>query len=211
MDAFLSYLYGFLQADGNLYEQSRNRGKLSIEISKRDENIIFLLKENIKVNSFITYRNRTTNFGYGEFIKLSVYDKNFRDKIKSYGFPVGEKSDIIEPPISTSFEENDYIRGMIDGDGSLGLTGNGFPFISIITKSEKWKEFYIDYLFRKTGKRKNINRNKRDSAFNIMMNKEDAQTIIKELYYKDCICLDRKREKAKEVLSWIRPLNMNKR
>ena len=41
MDAFLSYLYGFLQADGNLYEQSRNRGKLSIEISKRDENIIY--------------------------------------------------------------------------------------------------------------------------------------------------------------------------
>jgi len=212
MDKIFSYLYGFLQADGNLYEQSRNRGKVSIEILKKDEDILLLFNDYLtETNTYISYRNRQTNFGYGEFVKLGIYDINFRNKIKSFGFPVGKKDEIIEPPICESYYKIDYIRGLIDGDGSLGLTGNGFPFLSLITKSDKIKDFYIDFIFEVTGKRKVLNRNKRGNAYNIGVYKEDAQKIVEIMYYDECICLKRKMNKSKEVLSWVRPPNMRKR
>lgn len=210
MDENFSYLFGLFQADGNLYEQSRNRGRLSLEILKRDEQIILILMKQIEFNSFVSYRSRTTNFGFGEYVKLSIYDRSFREKMKSLGFPVGKKDELIAPPIGESFEERDYIRGIIDGDGSLGLTGNGFPFISLVTKSEAIKEYYINYIYRITNKMKNISRNKRDNVYNIMVNKEDAQKIVSDIYYDNCICLERKRNKSKEVLNWIRPITMKK-
>ncbi len=211
MDKNLSYLFGFLQADGHLHETTRNRGELSIEILKRDENVLLFFDKLLSENTYISYRSRQTNFGYGEFIKLSIYDRSFRDSIKSYGFPIGKKDEIIEPPKNIEFSENDYVRGLIDGDGSLGITGSGIPFVSFVTKSEKMKDFYIDFLEKKTGKRKIINRNKRDNVYNIMMNKEDSQTITKELYYNNCVCLERKKTKAAEVLSWVRPVSMKTR
>jgi len=61
-----------------------------------------------------------------------------------------------------------------------------------------------------TGKNKNVKRNNRDNVYNICSNKEDAQRVIEKIYYKGCICLDRKKEKAKEVLLWNRPKNMRK-
>lgn len=211
MNEFMSYLYGLLQTDGNLYETSRNRGRISLELKKEDEVLLEEINNQLKINSYITERTKNTNFSKNyTSVCLKIYDLDFRKNIKSFGFPVGKKSEIIEPP-KTKFVEPDYIRGLIDGDGSLGLTGNGFPFLSFTIKSEKLKEYYLDYIFRKTGKRKNINRNKRDNIYNICVYKEDAQVIIKEIYYENCLCLNRKMKKMKEVLSWKRPKSMKKR
>ncbi len=44
-----------------------------------------------------------------------------------------------------------------------------------------------------------------------MITKEDAQLFVKEVYYEGCLGLKRKKNKAKEVLSWIRPLEMRKK
>lgn len=211
MDNNMSYLYGFLQADGNLSEQTRNRGRITLEICKKDEDIIHAFDNIITENTYISERHRKTNFGENDFIKLSIYDLDFRNKMKSYGFPVGKKDDLIEPPKNVEYSINDYVRGLIDGDGSLGLTNKDIPFVSFITKSEKMKDFYIQYLFSITGKLKTSSRNKRDNAFNIAIYKEDAQKFVKQVYYKDSLTLKRKEEKAKNILSWVRPATMKKR
>lgn len=207
MNSFMSYFYGLLQTDGSLSEETRNRGKISLELNIKDEDILLKINELLKVNSYITERTRKTNYSENSTtVSLKIYDLGFRNYIKNQGFPVGKKDKIIEPP--KSFIKEDYIRGLIDGDGSLGLTQNNYPFLSLTTKSEKIKDFYINYIFENTGKLKNLNRNKRDNIYNICVYKEDAQILTKKIYYDNCLCLNRKLEKSKEVLFWIRPLTM---
>ncbi|MEA5567319.1 hypothetical protein [Anabaena sp. UHCC 0399] len=37
---YYAYLFGFIQTDGHLYNNTRDRGCLSIEINKQDEHIL---------------------------------------------------------------------------------------------------------------------------------------------------------------------------
>jgi hypothetical protein len=39
---------------------------------------------------------------------------------QAIGIPYGKKSETVNPP-SNPFSEKDYIRGLIDGDGSIGM------------------------------------------------------------------------------------------
>jgi hypothetical protein len=48
-----AYLFGFIQTDGNLYNNTRDRGRLSIEIHKQDEDILWAFQNLIPFNSSI--------------------------------------------------------------------------------------------------------------------------------------------------------------
>lgn len=207
---FYAYLFGFAQTDGHLYEQSRNRGKLSIEISKQDEEILENFKRLLPFNSSIRHRIRTTNFGTNyESVVWTVCDKQFRDCLKDWGFPVGKKSEIIKTPCVV-YSQADYFRGIIDGDGSLGLTANGFPFVSLVTSSPQIVGEYMNFIKRITGKVKTSLPNSRDKIHNIAIYKEDAQQLVRQIYYKNCLALPRKLRKAEEVLAWQRPSTMKR-
>jgi hypothetical protein len=205
-----SYFYGFAQADGSLYETTRNRGKLSIELSERDESLLLEFQNTFTVNSYMSKRTRDTNFKDNHTsVTFTIHDWEFRKELKLLGFPNKSKSLIIGPPTG-NYKEVDYIRGIIDGDGSLGLTSQNIPFISLVTMSDDLKDYYIKFIYNVTGKLKKPNRNTRDNAYNIMVTKEGAQLIVSKLYYENCMCLSRKLSKSKDVMSWIRPPNMKK-
>ncbi|HVE58259.1 MAG TPA: hypothetical protein VNB22_15605 [Pyrinomonadaceae bacterium] len=125
------------------------------------------------------------------------------------GIPCGRKSHIISTPVC-EYSKIDYFRGLIDGDGSLGLTSKSFPFLSFITASPKFAFEYLNFLKSITGKEKTSIQNKRDNVFNIAVYKEDAQKVVQILYYDKCLALPRKLKKAKEVLNWQRPATMKK-
>lgn len=94
-----SYIYGLLQADGNFYETTRNRGKIRLEISKRDKDIIYKLSNNLNVNTNISERTRDTNFKEEyDSISLTIFSLEFRNKIKSLGLHPGKKDISIKPP-----------------------------------------------------------------------------------------------------------------
>jgi hypothetical protein len=204
--SFNSYLIGLLQTDGNYYETSRNRGRITLELSKRDEDIINKINVILSGNSTITTRKRDTNFKNDyESVSLNIFNHDLRMEIKKY-LPVGKKSDIIEIPDNVI--KKDYWRGIIDGDGSLGITKNGLPFISLVTKSNSLVNSYLEYIKEILNIEKVANRNKRDNAYNVMITNENAQKLIEELYYDNCLSIDRKLNKSKEVLSWKRPENV---
>jgi hypothetical protein len=180
-----SYFIGFIQADGHLQKNTRNRGKLTIEISVRDIDILNKFQKIIPVNSTMYTRVRQTNFSNSHTgVTLNVFDKEFRDTINYYGVPYGKKSDIIKPP-DCDYSEHDYWRGIIDADGSIGMTSKGLPFISLVTASG---DLY--------------------NVFNITIGRENSQKIIQSLYYSNCIALDRKIALAQNVLKWKRPDNL---
>lgn len=207
---FYAYLFGLIQTDGHLYQNSRNRGRMSIELGKRDEEILLKLQKRLPFNSTISERTRKTNFK-DEYISViwNVFDKRFRDFLMENRLPGGRKSKTIVSPVGR-YSKIDYFRGLIDGDGSLGLTANGFPFLSFITASSEIAGEYLDFLKSITNREKTTTANKRDNVFNIAIYKEDTQKVVQILYYKKCLALRRKLEKAKAVLSWQRPGNMRK-
>lgn len=53
-----------------------------------------------------------------------------------------------------------------DGNGSLGVIRNNRPFVGIVCKSDKIKEFIVQYVKREIGLDNVINRNKRDNIYN---------------------------------------------
>lgn len=200
-----AYFFGLLQSDGTFYETTRNRGRISLELQRSDSAILAKLSEMLPVSSTIMHRDRDTNFkkNYHSDV-LCIFDWDFRKEMKSLGLPVGKKHEIVRPP-EVPFSEADYYRGLIDGDGSLGTTCLGRPFLSFVTSSEEISRSYLDYIKKITGRVKIISRNERDGIFNIALFFEDAQVFARTLYYHGCISIERKYRLAQEIQSWVRP------
>lgn len=191
--------------DGSLVNSSRGRGRFSIELNKTDCHLIDEFADLLAVKSSISSRTRNTNFKEDyESYSLIIFNKDFRKELESYGFPSGKKSNKIKIP-NCGMSVKDFWRGVIDADGSLGLTSQNFPFISLTTKSEHIKNEFIDLIETITGKKKNVNRNKRDDIYNIMLTKESAVALIKYLYEGSEIYLKRKFAKAVDIIKWERP------
>lgn len=221
IDNNFSYMIGLFQTDGSMSQHSRDRGIFSLSISSKDEDIIYKIKKLIPYNSSVKKRNKKTYFQRNskcyeynnEIISFSVHNKYFRDFLLKCNIPYGKKSNIIEPPTHLqNFSKIDYIRGLFDGDGSLGYTGLNFPYVSFVTESETIKNYIIDFISEITNKsKKEVNRNKRDNIYNILISKEDAIKFCELVYYKDCLSLNRKYNISQDIIKWIRPENMKKR
>lgn len=212
LDPNISYMIGLLQTDGHHYSGIGKKGKIGLEISYRDKDIIDKISGLLECNYSIYSRERITNFSNNikkKYISINICDFSFRSWIKKY-VPIGKKSKVIKPP-NDFFSTYDYWRGIIDGDGSVGVTVNNFPFIGLVTDSHDLAISYADFIKKITGQDKVINRNKRDNIYNITVFREDAQLLISKLYYKNCICIDRKKTKALEALKWKRPKSLKKR
>jgi hypothetical protein len=87
--------------------------------------------------------------------------------INKLGLPYGRKSQTISPPRG-EFASRDYLRGVIDADGSVGYTGKGFPFVSLTTASTAIGHFLCDYGKQVSGVQRTIKRNERDGIYNIL-------------------------------------------
>lgn len=205
-----AYWFGFIQADGHLRCIKGNKGALTVELGIQDRWLLERFAELVPVYSSITTRRRKTNFKEAyESVTWTVYDFEFRQELISLGMPEGRKSVTIAPP-KTEFLEPDYYRGVVDADGALGLTANGYPFLTLTTYSEALANGYLAFVEKVAGKVKTASRNTRDQIFNIAVFKEDAQYLVATMYRKGCLALPRKMDKAGDVAQWIRPEGMRK-
>lgn len=199
----VSYFFGFAQADGHLEDGAGNKGRFRIEISAEDKCILEAFAKIIPAYTSITERTRDTNFKKASRLAaLAAYDLAFRDRLKSLGFPAGRKSNIVSMPAEAI--EKDYLRGFVDADGSVGLTRASIPFISLCTSSEYIKDSFLAYTNKLTGRIRRPGRNKRDNIYNICVFLEDAQLLIKDLYYEGALALPRKAASARSALAWSR-------
>lgn len=203
MNEFESYYFGLLLTDGNLSLYERNRGKVTLEVSERDADIIELLVENIP-NSTLRRRERDTNFSDDyKSIVFSNHRKEFRDFLIENGFPVKNKTQTCGTPTG-EYSERDFWRGIIDGDGSIGYIADGSPFISLVTKSENLKKSFLELLKKRFNIIKNISRNKRDGIYNIMVKNEEALLLGAYLYKGSKFFIQRKYESFLSISEWKR-------
>ncbi|MFS8204788.1 hypothetical protein ACLVWQ_39720 [Streptomyces sp. CWNU-52B] len=203
-----AYMFGFLQADGHLAKGTGQKGRLTVEINVRDIEVLREFQRLTPYNSSITERTRSTNFAESHHSATwTLCALEARTKLNELGLPYGRKSTKIAPP-HVEHSSRDYLRGIIDADGSVGYTSKGFPFISLTTASTAIGTYLCQYANQVTGAERLIKRNTRDGIYNILYLMETAQALSKHLYYPDCIALDRKRTAADSLTSWTRPATM---
>ena len=202
-----AYLYGLLLTDGHCYLQSRNRGRISLELIDKD--IIDKIDERYEGNT--SSRTRDTNFKKNVSTFTWRNSKiEFRNELSTYGFPSGNKQYLQDVP-KVDFNQKGFWRGVVDGNGSLGMTNYPFPFLSLTTKSESLKNSYLAFLSHNFEIKKFPKRNKRDSIYNICLYKEDAQNVSKFLYQKSKLFIRRKYDAYLLINQWVRPTDMKVR
>ncbi|MFE9648019.1 hypothetical protein ACFYO0_28680 [Streptomyces sp. NPDC006365] len=203
-----AYMFGFLQADGHLHQGSGQKGRLSVELNIRDVDLLYRFKHLTPYNSSVIERVRSTNFTEEyHSATWTLCSLEARSKLHQLGLPYGRKSKKITPP-RVEFSRRDYLRGVIDADGSVGYTGQGSPFISLTTASTAIGAYLCFYAKQVTGAQRLIKRNTRDDIYNIGYEKDIAQMLVADLYYPGCLSLGRKQVKADSIASWSRPADM---
>ncbi|WP_406474830.1 hypothetical protein [Streptomyces sp. NBC_01615] len=200
-----AYMFGFLQADGHLAKGPGQKGRLTVEINARD---VALLREFQTLTPYytsITERTRSTNFAETHTsARWSLCSLQARTKINELGLPYGRKSKRIAPP-RVEFSRRDYLRGVIDADGSLGYTAQGYPFISLTTASTAICAYLCFYARKITDVERRPRRNQRDDIYNITYVTKGAQALAEHLYYPGCLSLQRKQVSADSVANWMCP------
>jgi hypothetical protein len=206
-----SYMFGFLQTDGTLTQGKGLKGRVSVEIQRRDEPILHEFRRLTPYNSSVSRRTRTTNFKVGyESSVWTMCSLEGRLKFIELGFIAGKKSSGVAPP-SVDHSSPDYMRGLIDGDGSVGTTAKGYPFVAFVTESAFLLDYVSDFAFDMVGCRRRVKRNARDGVFNIMFANEPAAELARLLYGNGGIALERKQSAAEAIAAWTRPPGMRRR
>ena len=207
-----SYVYGLLLTDGTISIKDHNSytGIVKLELSYKDKDIIEKLYQIIPFSS-IRERTRTTNFSqeYHSII-FSNSRKNFINELVAMGFPTENKTINACPP-NCEYDINAFWRGVIDGDGSLGIRQGKHgseAFLSLVTKSELLKEAFCSYLNSITHEQYNPKRNIRDGVYNIGCGTSNTKKVIDKLYYNATIYLDRKYNKMLEINQFIKDNNI---
>ena len=196
-----AYIFGFLQADGNAYRR-RNHITIKIELSSRDGCILERIADILNVPHTISHRRRSTNFIVNhESVSLTIRDQSLCRELLELGLPVGCKSKVIAPPV-VMFSEPDYYRGLIDGDGSVGVIASGNPFISLTTDSDDIASSYLKMVNTISPGTRTSRRNVRDDIYNIVVRGVAAQSIVRYLYYPECLALKRKVSHVSNMLLW---------
>ncbi|MFI9297480.1 hypothetical protein [Streptomyces gardneri] len=207
-DPNYAYMFGFLQADGHLARGTGRKGRLSAEINARDIHILHEFQRMTPYYSSVTERVRTTNFAEQHHSATwTLCALEARTIVNALGIPYGKKSRIIKPP-RVDFSRPDYVRGVIDADGSLGWTSEGIPFLSFTSASTAVAAYLCHYAKKITGAERIARRNNRDQVYVITYYKEQAQQLAEHLYYPDCLGLDHKKANAASIQTWVRPAGM---
>ena len=211
-----SYMLGLFQTDGHHAENSRNRGKFTLELSIKDKDIIYKIAKLIPYNYSIFDRKRKTNFSkLAHSIGIRICDWNFRKWLIECGVPCGNKTQIIKPPLYLeNLSVDNYVRGLWDGDGSVGFTARGTPFASFTTYSIPLRDFLEGYISKTIGNTNHhFTKPKRDNVYNIMLNTEDAVNLVKSLYPNSAgnTSIERKFLSAQSIKGWERAPSFQKK
>ncbi|WP_067488261.1 hypothetical protein [Actinomadura hibisca] len=207
----MAYLFAFLQTDGSYWKGGKNKGRITVELSAVDLDILQQFQRIVPYKSSIRFRSRRTNFAEEHATAIwSLHTGAARHALEALGLPSGRKAATVRPP-DIPVSEPDYVRGLVDADGSVGFTARGYPFISFTTLSPALNAYFCDKVHEVTGVQRTVNPNKRDGIYNPLLTSEPAVEFTRWLYYEGCLALERKRARAREVAQWTRPEGMRRR
>jgi hypothetical protein len=198
----LWYSIGYIATDGHLSIDGRH-----INITSKDRNHLFSIRKALDLKNKIgrKYREKSRT---KEYSQLQFGDVKFYRYLLSLGF--NQKKSLNLGPISVSNEFFvDFLRGVIDGDGSFHSwihrsNGHRQWALRIVSASEifiNWLNDRIKHRFDVRGKFYIYNdKRRKNRLYLIKFGKKAAGKIAMEIYYDGSLSLKRKRIKARLCL-----------
>jgi len=116
-----SYWAGFIAADGSI----RKDNTLAVVLKYSDSNHLEQFKQDIAYTGSIKRYSQRTNFGIVETTSLRISSAAEIIKSLSENYNViARKTRVLVPPESLDLQNSvSFIKGLIDGDGSIGENG----------------------------------------------------------------------------------------
>lgn|SRR4030067_616962 len=186
-----AYWLGFIQTDGCIYYIVINNYPakyLVICLAPLDEEHLHKFKKDIEYTGKIRhYKDKN--------VSISIGHKDFVEYIEQWGITPRKTftTKLIQMP--DEFYSH-YIRGLVDGDGSVYYRQNSYPVINISSASMKFLEQLQEVIFRLINIRGYINKMSGKNAWRLIWNKQDSHTLASYVYKdKQDLYLERKYNK----------------
>lgn len=193
----MAWLLGFLASDGTV---DRKRNKIKIGLSKKDEEILEKIRQEVQIENKLTYY--TTNKGY-DVVELAWVCVQHKDDLAKYSI-IPNKSLVLKPPYVLDRKYwIDYIRGYFDGDGCISLRADGQIVFSIGGASRETVEWIIDVLSKECQIHKasiRIDNRHKHPYYYFTYCTTAVKKIFKILYTPNSLCLRRKYDKFSSII-----------
>ena len=190
-DEDLWYLVGLIATDGNLSSDGRH-----IDITAKDAEFLKDLKMTLGLDNKVGVKRN----GSGVCWHIQFANRNFYDFLLSIGLTPKKSLTLGELKVPTKWF-SDFVRGVIDGDGSIRKwihPSNGVEQWSLRIYSAaplflSWLEQRVEKHFLVKGQ---IHKNQKSVSV-LKYGKLAAKQILENCYYEGCLGLDRKAILAK--------------
>lgn len=204
-----AYVLGFIASDGTVYKRSGHAGLIQIKLQESDEQIL----KDILQDMDSTYPvNHVKNGDFNQVV-ISITSQDLYDQLSNIGIGQNKTWNLKLKDILSHIPNEyhiDFIRGYFDGDGCITkLCENKISKVSInfacpydfgLDLQEFLKESYDINSSIHIEKHKKYTNLFCSVVINGTVNK---YKLLKLMYYKGCLCLQRKSDKAKEIIEAI--------
>jgi len=189
----LWYLVGLITSDGSLSSDGRH-----IDITSKDRGFLIALKEQSGLINKVCVKNRGKQH---QAYRIQIANRDFYDFLLSIGL-MQNKSLILGALKIPNQYFVDFLRGLIDGDGSIRRWVHPSNkreqwSLRIYSGSEtfvKWLDNAVETFIKVKGK---IHKDTSRNICVLKYGKMAAREISQKCYYKGCFGLERKIELAK--------------
>jgi hypothetical protein len=200
----MAWLVGFLASDGSISQKGNG---ITIQLSKKDEEILQKIRFLLGIDNSITYYTTNTGFDVASYRWSS---KTHKADLAEYGV-IPNKTFALKPPykLETGYYL-DYIRGYFDGDGSINLIkngngrGKGNLRWQVCSATPEILEFILETFEKKGIPRVNIQKWQRvHPLYVISYSSSSTRKIYDILYNESYMFLQRKKDHYEEILSEV--------
>ena len=190
------YFIGFIASDGYISDD-----KIEIALNMKDEYMIKNFRDLICPDKPVYYKPKTNS------VRFTIHNKKIAKELKKiFSLTSNKKHDEMKFPKVPKRYLKDFLRGYIDGDGSI-CKAKGYQVVNGNKKTYIGIRLRIlgnyDFLKRMTelirneipNKTFSISKRKNENVYEVTYNFSIAEAILHWIYDDNLICLKRKEEK----------------
>ena len=198
----LWYVVGLIATDGNLSKDGRH-----ISIVSKDNKFLRKVRKALLLKNKIGFKANGIHPEKIYFV-LQIGDKKFFNFLLSIGL-IPKKSLILDKLSVPKNYFTDFLRGVIDGDGTIvswvhKSNGNKQWSVRIYSAASKfvhWLKNETEKIYRVSGKIYGYKHGgRKNTYYQIKFGKFASKVILEKCYYDKCLAIDRKYNKAIQCL-----------
>lgn len=175
------WIVGWIASDGH------NRGDIwTISQNIDDSDALYIIRDLVKGTKLRIEREQKDRFGTKPMVIIWNNSSETCRNLVQQGIPIGEKTTTVRFPNCLSDRDMwMYVRGVFEGDGSVGMDEDGHPRIEI-TISRAWCDSCEAWLAQHNINSYVIDERRSDGVANLVIHNVDgARKFLEEIYRHD--------------------------